>query len=239
MTVARRVEVVAAGSLAGAVADWVVARVSEAVSVRGSCALALSGGHTPRPVYEALAAPPRAGAVDWARVEVFFGDERAVAPDAPESNYRMVREALLDRVPLAPARLHRMPADRADLDGACLEYERLLPERFDVLLLGMGDDGHTASLFPRSPALDERHRRIVGVEAPVAPRRRMTVTPPVIAAARAVAVVVSGAAKAEMVARALRGPLTPREVPVQLAVGARWFVDEPAASALGAERGAR
>jgi 6-phosphogluconolactonase len=157
-----------------------------------------------------------------------------VPADAPESNYRMAREALLGRVPLDPAHVHRMPADRPDLEAACREYEALLPRSLDVLLLGMGPDGHTASLFPGSLALEERRRLVVPAKAPVAPAVRMTVTPPVIAAARHVAVVVAGADKAGMVARALAGPLRPRELPVQLAAEAHWFLDAPAAARFGA-----
>jgi 6-phosphogluconolactonase len=232
--IAAELAVLAPDAFAGTVADWMVARLQERLAAGGTCSLALSGGHTPQPVYEALASPHRAGAVDWARVEVYFGDERAVPADAVGSNYRMAREALLDRVPLDPARVHRMPADRPDLDAACREYEALLPPRLDILLLGMGPDGHTASLFPRSFALDERQRRVVAARAPVPPTERMTVTPPVIAAARRVAVVVAGAEKAGIVARALAGPPAPRELPVQLAAAGHWFLDAPAAARLGA-----
>jgi len=227
-----------AEALAGAVAAWVVARVVESIASRGSCALALSGGRTPRSAYEVLAAPPFVSAVDWARLDVYFGDERAVPPDAAESNYRMAFDALLCRVPVPPSRVHRMPAERPDRDDACREYERLLPARLDVLLLGMGTDGHTASLFPRSAALAERSRRVVPVSAPVPPAERMTITPPVIAAARHVAVMVAGTAKAPMVARALDGTHVPLDVPVQLAAGAQWFLDRAAAAVRAAAPGA-
>lgn len=231
--IAAELAVLAPEEFAAAVADWVVARLQERLAAGGTCSLALSGGHTPKPVYEALASPQRAAAVAWARVAVYFGDERAVPADSAASNYRMAREVLLDHVPLDPARIHRMPADRPDLDAACREYEALLPPHLDVLLLGMGPDGHTASLFPGSAALDERQRRVVAATAPVPPTRRMTVTPPVIAAARHVAVVVAGAEKAGIVARALVGPPAPRELPVQLAAAGHWFLDAPAAARLG------
>lgn len=228
-----RVTVVAAAELASKVAGWLAARIAAAIAERGTCSLALSGGRTPRPIYVVLAARPLAEAIDWARVHVYFGDERAVPPDHPDSNYRMVDEALLRRVPLLPGHVHRMPADRPDRDAAAWEYEEILPPAFDVLLLGMGSDGHTASLFPGSPALAERDRHVVPVTAPVEPAQRMTITPPVIAAARHVAVVVAGAEKAAMVARALNGPYASAAVPVQLAAGARWFLDEAAAALLG------
>jgi 6-phosphogluconolactonase len=231
------VTVLPAGELAFAVAGWIAARVAESIAERGTCAVALSGGNTPRPVYAALAAPPFAAAVDWPRVEVFFGDERAVPPDHPDSNYRMAALALLERVRLEPARIHRLQADRPDRDAAARDYERLLPLRLDVVLLGMGPDGHTASLFPGSAAITERSRRVVAVVAPRPPAERLTVTPPVIAGARYVAVVVAGAEKAQLVARALTGPLAPWEVPVQVAPGAFWFLDEPAASRLAPQGG--
>lgn len=144
----------------------------------------------------------------------------------------MAAGAFLDRVPLVRARVHRMPAERPDREAAAREYERLLPDALDVLLLGMGPDGHTASLFPGSPALDERERRVVPAASPVPPVPRLTITPPVIGRARRVAVLVVGADKAPMVARALEGPLVPRALPVQLAAGAHWFLDEAAAAAL-------
>jgi 6-phosphogluconolactonase len=226
------VTVVPAPELARAVAGWLAARIASAIAERGNCALALSGGHTPRPVYEAVAAPPLSGTVDWTRVDAYFGDERAVPPDHPDSNFRMASEALFSRVPFLPGHIHPMPADRPDRDAAAREYERLLPPRLDVLLLGMGPDGHTASLFPGSAALAERGRRVVPVLSPVEPARRLTITPPVIAAAWHVAVVVAGAGKAAMVARALSANADPAEVPAHLAAGAHWFLDEAAAARL-------
>lgn len=226
------VTVVPARELARTVAEWMAAQVIAAITERGRCALALSGGRTPRPVYEALAAPPFAAAIDWACVDVYFGDERAVPLDHPESNFRMASDALLRWVPLVPGHVHPMPADRADREEAAREYERLLPAQLDVLLLGMGPDGHTASLFPRSPALARRRRRVVPVTAPIEPARRLTITPPVIAAARQVAVVVTGAEKAAMAARALSADADPAEVPAHLAAGRHWFLDEGAASHL-------
>jgi 6-phosphogluconolactonase len=226
------VTVVAAPDLAGAVAGWLAAHIASSIAERGSCALALSGGHTPRPAYEALAALPLSGTVDWARVDAYFGDERAVPPDHPDSNFRLASEGLFSRVPFLPGRIHPMPADRPDRDAAAREYERLLPPRLDVLLLGMGPDGHTASLFPGSPALAERSRRVVPATAPVEPALRLTITPPVIAAARHVAIAVAGAEKAAMVARALSANADPAEVPAHLAAGAHWFLDEAAAAGL-------
>ncbi len=230
MTRARSVTVLAAADFAAAVARWISAEVAAAIAQRGTCALALSGGHTPRPVYEALAAPD--ATVDWGRVDVYFADERGVPPEHPDSNYRMAAAAFLERVPLVRGRVHRMPAERPDRDAAAREYERLLPDALDLLLLGMGPDGHTASLFPGAPALDERERRVVPSLSPFPPAPRLTITPPVIETARRVAVLVTGADKAPLVARALEGPLAPARLPVQLAARASWFLDEAAAAAL-------
>jgi 6-phosphogluconolactonase len=219
--------------LARAAAEWLGLEVTRAITERGSCSLALAGGRTPEPVYRELAAE---SSIDWKRVEVFFGDERAVPPDHPESNYRMVRLALLSRVPLSPGQVHRMEADRPDREAAAREYERLLPSRLDVLLLGMGPDGHTASLFPGSSTLDERHRLVLPVTGAKAPVERLTITPPVIEAARKVAVIAAGEDKAAMVARAIEGPVAPKAVPVQLARRGVWFLDRAAATRLAARR---
>jgi 6-phosphogluconolactonase len=218
--------------LADVVAEWIAAAVEADVRERGRCALALAGGDTPRPLYERLARDPFAGRLDWRRVEIFFGDERSVAPSDPASNYRMATATLLSHVPIPVGHIHRMEAERADLEAAARDYERLLPERLDVLLLGMGPDGHTASLFPDSPALEERTRRVVPAAATTQPRMRLTITPPVIAAARRVAVLVAGADKAATAARALRGPVRPQDLPVQLALGGTWFLDRDAAGGL-------
>ncbi len=193
--------------------DWIRRRIEEAVAARGACHVALAGGSTPRPVYERLGAGP----LPWDRIDWWFGDERAVPPDHPESNYRMALDTLR---PKDVARLHR-------LDPEALEaYERMLPERLDVLILGMGPDGHTASLFPGSAALDVRDRRVVSVIGPKPPPRRATITPPVIEAARDIVVLAWGADKAAMAVRAREGPLDVKAVPAQLARRGTWFTDE-------------
>jgi 6-phosphogluconolactonase len=184
-------------------------------------------------VYRELAADP---SIDWSRVDVFFCDERAVPPDHAESNYRMVHRALLSRVPIPPMKIHRMEAERPDRDAAALEYERSLPSRLDLLVLGMGADGHTASLFPGSAAVDEPRRLVLPVTGAKAPVERLTITPPVIEAARQLAVIATGEDKAPMVARALEGPLTPKAVPAQLARRGIWFLDRAAAARLTPRR---
>jgi 6-phosphogluconolactonase len=219
--------------LARQAAEWLGLEVTRAIAERGSCALGLAGGRTPEPVYGELVA---GSSIDWRKVSVFFGDERAVPPDHPDSNYLMVHLALLSRVPIPAGNVHRMEAERADREAAAREYERLLPSQLDVLLLGMGPDGHTASLFPGSAALDERDRLVLPVLGSKPPAERLTITPPVIEAARKVAVITTGGDKALMVARAIEGPLMPKAVPVQLARRGSWFLDRAAAARLTAPR---
>jgi 6-phosphogluconolactonase len=217
--------------LARPAADWLELEMSRAIAGRGACTLCLAGGRTPEPIYRALAS---AASIDWTKVDVFFGDERAVPADHPDSNYLMVHRVLLSRVPIPAARIHRMEAERSDREAAAREYERSLPPQLDILVLGMGQDGHTASLFPGSAALDEIGRMVVPVIGAKPPRQRLTITPPVIEAARRVAVIATGADKAAMVARAIEGPLAPKDVPVQLARRGTWFLDQAAAGRLTA-----
>jgi 6-phosphogluconolactonase len=227
-----RIVVDDAARLADAAAEWIAAIVESATRHRGHCTVALAGGTTPRPIYERLARDPLAARIAWRDVEIYFGDERAVPAADAASNYRMAAETLLARVPVPPGRIHRMPAERPDRDEAAQEYDRILPLHLDLLLLGMGADGHTASLFPGSPALEETARRVVAVSGPTVPRERLTITPPVIVSARRVAVLVAGREKAAAVARALQGPARPQQVPVQLALRGVWFVDRDAAAQL-------
>jgi len=219
-------------ALARRAAEWLVEKAWAAVAARGACTVALAGGTTPRAAYEVLATSALAGALPWGATFWYFGDERAVPFDHPDSNYRLASETLFAGRPEALDRARRMPADAADADAAARAYGLLLPDPIDVLLLGLGEDGHTASLFPGSPALEERAARVVAVTAPKPPSRRMTITAPVIESAREVLVLVSGEAKAEALARALEGPLDVRSTPAQLARGRTWIVDATAASRL-------
>lgn len=213
-------------------AAWLAETLADFLRAGEQCAIAFSGGTTPRPVYAALAAPALAGGIDWSRVHVYFADERAVPPDHVDSNFRMVNESLLAHVPVPAAQIHRMQAERADRDAAAAAYDRLLPAAVDVLVLGMGADGHTASLFPGSWALGEQRRRVVPVEGPKPPARRMTITPPVIAAARRVVVLATGREKATAVGRALDDHTSPNDVPAALARHGVWFLDPAAAAQL-------
>lgn len=201
-------------AVATATADRLIAAGQNAMRRRGRFVVALSGGSTPRAVCPLLVVPPRVRQLDWSRVEFFFGDERAVPPDHPDSNYRLAREALLDYLPgLRTENVHRMPADTPDMDSAARAYEDELrsvigshdgrPPVFDLIWLGMGADGHTASLFPGSAALGERRRWVVANWAPSIEAWRMTLTFGVLNAAREAMFVVTGGEKADAV-RAIR-----------------------------------
>lgn len=209
--------------------------------------VSLAGGSTPRGLYRALATPETpAEAVDWENAELFFGDERTVPPDHADSNFRMVREALLEPAVNPPTHVNRMEGESADLDAAARRYERTLrlhapgdPDPIlDLALLGMGPDGHTASLFPGTTALDERERLCVAVEVPRLKTRRLTLTYPVFLRARAVVFLIAGADKAETLRAVVEGPDRPRELPSQVIVRGGGSVtilcDRAAAGALGA-----
>ncbi len=210
-------------------AKWIAERLCAAVAERGSASVALSGGSTPRATFEVLGGLAFTAVVPWAQIVWFFGDERAVPPNHPDSNYKMALETLFASRRGQRDRVFRMPAEAVDAELAAREYGRLLPDPLDLVILGMGEDGHTASLFRGSPALDEREARVVVVTGPKPPFRRMTVTPLVIESAREVLVLVSGEAKAGMVARALEGPVDIHAIPVQLARERTWILDRDAA----------
>lgn len=224
-----------------ALAAALLEQMRRAAREHGRCALVLAGGNTPRELYRRLAELSARDPL-WRQVEVFFSDERWVGHQSEASNYRMAREALLQHVPIPARQVHPIATDAPDPAQAAAQYERLLRRadgdvrRLDVVLLGMGADGHTASLFPGAPALAETRRLVLATRAPVAPHQRITMTFPAINTAAEVHFLVTGAGKAQMVARAL-DPATPvTEVP---AAGVRptcgcltWWLDEPAASGL-------
>ncbi len=229
---ASSVVIAAPDAFAGTAARTIAEIIDAAITARGCCALALCGGMTPVPIYHALTTI----AIRWQDVAIYFGDERAIGPDDPASNFGMARRTLLDHVPIPPRSAHRMEAERIDYDAAAREYAALLPDRLDLLLLGVGADGHTASLFPGSPALAETTRRVLAVPSPPLPLqpqlRRMTITPPVIAAACETVVMVAGADKADLLARILEGPEQPTKLPAQLARRGTWILDQAAAGHL-------
>jgi 6-phosphogluconolactonase len=228
-------------ALAAAVADVFVDDCRSAQKERGRFFVALAGGTTPKAAYGLLAQPPRRGAIDWSRVELFFGDERCVPPDDPESNYRMAREALIDAVPLPAQNVHRIRGEDEPREAA-RQYAQLLREtmgdlpRFDLIMLGMGPDGHTASLFPGTdPQTDETQL----VRAPFVDAQhgyRVTMTPLVINNARHVLIATEGLPKAPALYAVLKGPYDPEVHPVQIVAPASgklsWYVDGAAAAEL-------
>jgi 6-phosphogluconolactonase len=217
--------------LAASAAERVAAAARARLGERGRFALGLSGGRTPGRLYRRLASPPLRDSVDWNRVRIFFADERAVPPTDPESNFRMARETLIDPAGIAPTHVHRMKGEYPDLEAAAVEYEAHLTEPLDLLILGVGEDGHTASLFPGSPLARERSRRVAVVrDSPKPPPARLTITPRVIAEAREIIVLATGVEKADAVARALADSADPLDVPASLAQGGCWHLDRPAAS---------
>ncbi|HTP56477.1 MAG TPA: 6-phosphogluconolactonase [Thermoplasmata archaeon] len=232
-----------------ALAVEIQGRAREAVRARGSFQLVLAGGSTPIPLYERLARRSSSG-VPWDRTDVWFGDERCVGPHRPESNYRMARRALLARAGIPPSRIHRIRGELGSAALAARQYRAELVARFgalpagrpwfDLVLLGIGPDGHTASLFPGSPALRERSRAAVAVRVPGRPPYvpRVTLTLPALAAAREVAFLVAGDDKAEAVRAALDGRSSAARRPPAGRVRARgpvrWFLDRAAAQELPA-----
>ena len=206
-------------------AEWILKQADQAAKARGVCTIALAGGATPRPVYEELGR----SALPWDQIDWYFSDERRVPMDHPDSNYRMVLETLFKDHIEALGRTYRMPADAPDVESAAAHYGRRFPESVDILLLGLGSDGHTASLFPGSPALDIDTRRVVASRSPKPPHDRLTITRPVIENARTIVMLATGVEKAPMVARALGGALDVKSIPAQLARQATWIVDKAAA----------
>jgi 6-phosphogluconolactonase len=235
-----------AAALAEAAARDVVQQGNDAIAARGRFLIALSGGSTPRAMHERLSGGPLRNELDWSRVEFFWSDERAVGPDDPQSNYRMARETLLDPLGIDHRQVHRMRGEAADLEAAAREYEdtliRLVPSdpsgsapALDLVLLGMGTDGHTASLFPGTKALHVTGRLVVANDVPQLSTRRLTFTFDLILAARAVRVLVAGREKAAVLDAVRRGPRDVHRYPVQHLLGApqvRWLVDRAAASRL-------
>ena len=236
-----------AAELSRAAGTEFAALAMAAIAARGRFTVALSGGSTPRRLYGLLAASPLRDAVDWGRVEFFWGDERAVPPEHPDSNYGAAAAALLDKIGAAPALVHRMRGEDPDLDRAARDYQLTIARRFgvdvegappalDLILLGMGPDGHTASLFPMSPALDERRRWVVRNHAAWLGGDRITLTARILNQGREIRLLVTGADKAKTLKAVLQGPADPERLPVQLIAPTsgrlRWLLDRAAAADL-------
>jgi 6-phosphogluconolactonase len=236
-------------ALSAAAAEATADTIGRAARAEGRCALVLSGGHTPRMLYQLLATTYR-DRIPWPAVHLFWGDERYVPPTDARSNYGMVKDALLDHVPCPAANIHPMPTNAADPDSAARAYEATLrdyfagsPPRFDLVLLGLGEEGHTASLFPRSPALAERTRWVVAVTAPADPPVRLTLTLSGLADAAATYFLVAGSNKAHAFSHVMSASADPNEYP---AAGVRqgmgtvtWWIDRQAAREYAAAEPAR
>ena len=205
--------------------------------------VALSGGSTPAILYRLLSSSPFRETLPWSDIHLFFGDERGVPPDAPDSNYHMAFETLISQIEIPPHNVHRMPGELADHDAAARQYEADLHAffhlsegewpRFDLILLGMGPDGHCASLFPHKPALQERQQLVVTTDPGLQPFvPRLTLTLPVLNNSANVLFLVAGADKAETLARVLEGPPDPDALPSQAVAPTNgtltWLVDRDA-----------
>ena len=231
-----------------AAAEHVTEIASQGITENGRVAIALSGGSTPRPLYSLLASEPYSKRIDWPKVHIFWGDERCVPPDNSQSNYQMARETLLDTVPIPVSNVHRIHGEE-DPEKAATAYEKELRAffgvnvtdgsprlGFDLILLGVGDNGHTASLFPGLSAVTEKKRWVMAQYVKDLSMWRITLTPVVINAAKNVIFIVSGEEKAKRLYDALEGPFQPEVLPAQIIRPAAgrllWFLDKAAAGRL-------
>jgi 6-phosphogluconolactonase len=226
-------------------ADRVAAVARHAIAERGKFSIALSGGSTPKVLYALLTNEPYRSRIDWSKVHILFGDERAVAPDHKDSNFKMADEALLSKVPIPKNQVHRMKGELGEkADEAAKEYGLMLqadfPDGLDVVLLGMGGDGHTASIFPGTTATRETKHRVVGYFAEnssTGKSWRITMTAPFINQAREIMVLTAGADKAERLKEVLEGPQDPQRLPIQLIKPSHgkivWIMDSAAAGIEG------
>jgi 6-phosphogluconolactonase len=232
-----------AESVARAAAGRFTEIADDAVRARGRFSVALSGGSTPRRIYELLAGEELAARVDWSKTHAFFGDERCVPPDDEASNYRAASESLLARVPLPAENVHRMIGEGDAVANARLYEDELrsffgdeAAPAFDLVMLGLGDDGHTASLFPETSALEERGAWVAANWVEKLGAYRLTLTAPVINRAAHVMFVATGDGKANRLYEVLKGAQEPRRLPAQLIrpVGGtlEWYVDRAAAAKL-------
>ena len=230
-------------ALAHAAADRFVAASQEAIEKRGRFMVALSGGTTPQETYGRLADPSLATKVSWRNVQLFWGDERCVPPDHPDSNYRMVRKTLIQKVPIPQTNVHRIQGE-LDPDLAAEAYVDELRSvfgseerpRFDLIFLGLGKDGHIASLFPGSLALRETEHWVLAVFAETLQTWRVTLTPPVLNSARQLSFLVAGKSKADRLREVLEGEAQPESLPAQIIQPRNgqvtWLIDQAAAAKL-------
>ncbi len=231
-----------AEDLARQAATSFVEQAAASIAARGRFSIALSGGTTPRIIFCVLASPEFASHVDWSRVHFFWGDERAVPPENPESNFRLAYEHLLQPLDISPKNIHRIEGEFPPAEAAA-RYDAHLtaffgaePRRFDLIHLGLGEDGHTASLFPHTTALDDPEARVVANEVPQRQTTRITFTAALINAARAVEFFVTGAGKASVLREVLLGADQKHHYPSQMICPTdgtlTWFVTADAAAQL-------
>jgi 6-phosphogluconolactonase len=231
-------------SLANAAAARFQESAAAAIAQRGVFTVALSGGSTPRQTYSLLASEPYRSQIEWDKIQFFWGDERCVPPDHPDSNYKMAWDTMLSHVPVPPAHVHRMQGENPDVAGAAAAYEREIRDvfgnverpKFDMVLLGLGPDGHTLSLFPGSAAPAERQKLVVANWVEKFKTWRITMTAPVVNHAASVLFQIEGEDKASPLHEVLDGAYDPDRYPAQLIRAAEgecyWFVDRQAAKLL-------
>jgi 6-phosphogluconolactonase len=232
-------------SLADAAARLLVAKGKTAVADRGVFALAVSGGSTPKRLFELLAdeSGPYFNILPWTHTHIFWVDERHVPPDSKESNYRMTREAMLSHAPIPGSNIHRIISENPSAEDAAVQYETELKEffnglpQFDLTILGLGEDGHTASIFPGSPVLNESNRFVAAPWVEKLNTFRITLTLPVLNNSLSTVFLVSGKGKSEILLEVLQGKFDPARLPSQAIQPAngelKWLVDTEAASLLG------
>lgn len=233
------IEVIEPVLFAGVVADEIVATIAEAVAERGSCAVALAGGSTPSAIYRCLAKPPRVSEVDWVKVKLFWGDERWVPRGDTQSNFKMTHETLLGQISGTGPKIFPVPTDEASPAAGAAAYAATIRRElgdvpvFDLVILGIGEDGHTASIFPHSPVLQGGATVCAAVEQPEEKKPRITLTPDVLFGARRIIFIVKNDSKADIMKRVLEGPESIDEIPSKLYTRAAdrttFFLDSGAA----------
>ncbi len=229
-------------------AEYIMRIAKESIDLHGRFTIALTGGTTPGEAYSLLASEPIRSQIDWQRVYIFWGDERCVPHTNPESNYYLAQQVLFDKVAIPKSQIHPVPADQPDRDAASQAYTVELHQAFgtngvpsfDLIHLGMGPEGHTASLFPHQASLHEKHRLVMPVSVPKPPPDRLTFTPPLLNAARNVLFLVTGSEKADALHAVLEGEYQPNEYPAQIVHPTNgevvWMVDRAAAQNLQANK---
>ena len=230
------------------VAEYIMRIVKESIALYGRFTIALTGGTTPGEAYSLLGSEPIKSQIDWQRVHIFWGDERCVPQNNPDSNFYLAQEVLLDKIAIPKSHIHPMPADQPDRDVASQAYTVEMQHTFgtngipsfDLIHLGMGPEGHTASLFPHQASLHEIHRLVMPVSVPKPPPDRLTFTPPLLNAARNVLFLVTGSDKAEALHAVLEGEYQPDEYPAQIVRPTNgevvWMLDRAVAQKI--QRGA-